>query len=447
MAFEAQHQHGRGVAAADQAEAVGKVHAQTVDGAHLTAFKLQAAIGHTRQQLGDHGVVFTFCARHVEFGRGEAGGQGIQKGAGVLFAAQDLQQAAGGVHGVVKAVPAFAEEQVAAHLAGKGCPDFLELGLDQRVPGLPQHGLATRLADGHRQPLAALDVKDDGSALVALEDVAREQHDLPVGVDDVALRRDHAQAITVTVKGQAHFGTGGLDDLDQVGQVLGLAGIGVVVRKVAVDLGIQVDDVTAQGAQDGRGRCTRDAVAAVHHDLHRPRQLAVAGDAVGVFGADVHLGATPALGGVGLGFDARLELLNVVAVDGAAAHHHLEAVVILRVVAAGDLDAAGAAVLATRSGHVVQHGGGDGADVHHVQPGALQPLDQAGHQGWARQAPVAPHGHGLFARSHTFGAKGPAQVFGKGRVDVLADDAADVIGLEDGGIDLHAGALLAEDNV
>jgi hypothetical protein len=38
-------------------------------------------------------------------------------------------------------------------------------------------------------------------------------------------------------------------------------------------------------------------------------------------------------------------------------------------------------------------------------------------------------------------------VFGKGGVDVLADDAANVVGLEDGGIDVPAGARLAEDNV
>jgi hypothetical protein len=196
----------------------------------------EPAVGHACQQLGHHGVVFAFGAGHVEFGRGEAGGQRVQQSAGVLFAAQDLQQAAGGVHGVVKAVPALAEEQVAAHLAGERRAGFLELGLDQRVPGLPQHRLATGLADGHRQALAALHVKDDGSTLVALEDVARKQHDLPVGVDDVAPARDHAQAVAVAVKGQAHFGTGGLDDLDQVGQVLGLARVGVVVGKIAVDL-------------------------------------------------------------------------------------------------------------------------------------------------------------------------------------------------------------------
>jgi hypothetical protein len=39
VTLEAQHQHRRGVAGADQAEAVGKVHAQAVDGADLASWE------------------------------------------------------------------------------------------------------------------------------------------------------------------------------------------------------------------------------------------------------------------------------------------------------------------------------------------------------------------------------------------------------------------------
>jgi hypothetical protein len=95
---------------------------------------------------------------------------------------------------------------------------------------------------------------------------------------------DHAQAVAVAVEGQAQLGVGGVHGLDQVGQVLGLAGVGVVVGEVAVDLGVQVDHLAAQRAQDGRRGRTRDAVARIDHDLHRARQLAVADDAVAVLG-------------------------------------------------------------------------------------------------------------------------------------------------------------------
>jgi hypothetical protein len=54
--------------------------------------------------------------------------------------------------------------------------------------------------------------------------------------------------------------------------------------------------------------------------------------------------------------------LDFVPVDGAPAHHHLEAVVVLRVVAARDLDAAGA----QRAGGKVEHRRGHHADVDHL---------------------------------------------------------------------------------
>jgi hypothetical protein len=72
-----------------------------------------------RQQLGHHRVVLALGAGHVQLGRAEAGGQGVEQALGSALARQDLQQPRGGVHRVVETVPALAEEDVAAHLAGK----------------------------------------------------------------------------------------------------------------------------------------------------------------------------------------------------------------------------------------------------------------------------------------------------------------------------------------
>ena len=216
-----------------------------------------------------------------------------------------------------------------------------------------------------------------------------------------------------------------------------------MVREVAVDLGVHLAHVAAQRTQHARRRRARDAVARIDHDLHRPRELGVAGDARGVFGPDVHLGAAALALRVVLGLDAPAQRLDLVAVDRTAGQHHLEAVVVLRVVAAGDLDARAAAVRAARGGHVVQHRCRHRTEVDHVQPGRCQPADQRRGQARAREAPVAPHRHRLFAGLQRLAAESPAEVLGKGLVDRLADDAADVIGLEDGGIDLHGVNVLA----
>jgi hypothetical protein len=56
-------------------------------------------------------------------------------------------------------------------------------------------------------------------------------------------------------------------------------------------------------------------------------------------------------------------------------------------------------------------------------------------------AAVAPHRHRALAGGQRLRAEGAAQVFGEGLVDGLADDAADVVGLEDGRMDVHEAGL------
>jgi hypothetical protein len=306
--------------------------------------------------------------------------------------------------------------------------------------------LAAGLADRDRQALRTLDVVDDGRALDARQDVAGEQHQLAIRIDDVAAQGDHAQAVAVAVERQAQLRLGGVHRADQVGQVLRLGRIRMMVREVAVDTAVQLDHLAAEGPQDARGGGAGDAVARVDHDLHRTRELAVARDAVRVFGEDVHLRGAPRAGHVGLGFHQPAQLLDVLAVDRAAGQHHLEAVVVLRVVAAGDLDARGAAVPGARRGHVIEHRRGDGADVDHVQPGRCQALDQGRHQRRPGDPSVTPHRHRLLAQPHGFGAEGSAQMFRERFVERLVDDAADVVGLEGRCFDVHGISLrLRED--
>jgi hypothetical protein len=85
----------------------------------------------------------------------------------------------------------------------------------------------------------------------------------------------------------------------------------------------------------------------------------------------------------------------------------------------------------------VQHGRGDRAHVDHLDAGGHQALDQRLGQRGARQAPVAPHGHRLFAGRAGGAAEGPAERFGHVGIESDGHDAADVIGLEDRRAELH----------
>ena len=269
LAFKAQYEHGGGVAGADEAEAVGPVHAQAVNGADARGGGEGG--GGQLLQLGGQAVRLAFGAAHVQLGRAVAAGQGVEYGAGAGVAAEDFKQAAGGVGAVVKAVPALFEEDVAAHFAAQRGVQLFHAGLDERVAGLVHHRHAARRFDGRGQALAAFHVEHDVPAGRAGEHVLRKEHELPVGEDGLPVLGDDAQAVAVAVKGQAQLGIGFLQGAEDVAQVFGLAGVGVVVGKAAIHVGEQLDDFAADGAQDAGGRCAGNAVAAVHHDFQGAR--------------------------------------------------------------------------------------------------------------------------------------------------------------------------------
>jgi hypothetical protein len=95
--------------------------------------------------------------------------------------------------------------------------------------------------------------------------------------------RDDAQAVAVAVEGQAQLGVGGLQRRDHVAQVVGLARVGWWFGKLpstSVNSSITSQPMARRTPAPGAGH----AVAAVDHDLHRPRQPDVAHDARGYAG-------------------------------------------------------------------------------------------------------------------------------------------------------------------
>ena len=63
------------------------------------------------------------------------------------------------------------------------------------MPVATHHRPAAGLADRRREALGTLHVVDDRRTRIALEHVGREQHQLPVGVDDVSASGDDAEPV------------------------------------------------------------------------------------------------------------------------------------------------------------------------------------------------------------------------------------------------------------
>ena len=154
---------------------------------------------------------------------------------------------------------------------------------------------------------------------------------------------------------------------DQVDQVVRFGWVGVVIGELAINIAIELDDVTTKLAVEIGGNHACHAIATVNGYSHRTCQFDIARDAIKIGGLDIkrlgltrggrqHLGAAHFLTQVS---DAR-------PVKCAACHHHLKAVVLRRVVAASDCHAGACAQLMGREinqrcGHHAQIDGVDAA--------------------------------------------------------------------------------------
>ncbi len=294
----------------------------------------------------------------------------------------------------------------------------------------PHRRCAAVLPDPWRELPRALHVEDDLATLAVRQDVLREQHDLPVGIDDLAVLGHHPETVAVAVEGQAEFGIGLAQAADQVLEILGMRGVRVVVREGAIDVAEQFDDVAAERAVQPRRDRATDAIAAVDRDLHRPGQLHVADDTRQVL-LD-HLGLPQLARLIGAleaaVLDPLAQRLDPIAVQRLAGDHHLQAVVFGGVVAAGDLDA-GAGSQEVRG--EVEDRRGDHADVDHADAGRADAFDQGRRQLRAGEATVAADDHLCHAalsggRTHRRADRAHGLDGERG-----VDHAADVVCLED----------------
>ncbi len=306
------------------------------------------------------------------------------------------------------------------------------------MPGAPHDRPPAVLTHVRSDVAAALHVMDDLGTGVARQHVAREQHQLPVGPDDVAALRDDAEAVAVAVEGQADFGIAVAQAADQVLQVVGIGRVGMMIREMAVDLAEQFTHRAAKRPEQRRRHGTGHAVAAIDGHVHRPRKLHVGDDALEVARHEIHRAvAAPALGRHRAQFsrlDAASQRLDRLAMQRIAGNDHLQAVVLRRIVAAGDGHARPGPQL---EGRVIDERRRHHADVDDRNPGVAKTVRQCLGKPRSRQASVAaddgfrdPGGLRQRAQRQTDCARRRLR-------QRLVDDAANVICLEDRCRDVH----------
>ena len=204
-----------------------------------------------------------------------------------------------------------------------------------------------------------------------------------------------------------------------------------MVGEVAVDIAVELDDLVSELPEQPRRDGARDAVAAVDHDRSgvaggRGRDLRPDPPDV-VAGHVGPLQTAPSRDQV-VPLDSAPERLDGIAVQGVAGHHDLQPVVVGRIVAAGDHDAAAGFEMRRRE---VEERRGHQSDIDHVSAALAQSGDERRLQLGARVPSVAARHERLRAAGMRLGADGAADPANDLGGESVSDDAADVVGAED----------------
>src|SRR5216117_674881 len=204
--------------------------------------------------------------------------------------------------------------------------------------------------------------------------------------------------------------------------------VGEVMGKAAVRLAVELDDPTPDAAQELRRVEPGDAVARVDDD----RETTPEADHPADRGEVVVAGAPRVEGPVALlevaALGERTEELDLLLRERRRAPvNHLHAVVRDRVVAPRDV---GAAVELPVGGGEVEDRRRHDTDVHHVDAGGADALDEPRLQRLRRRAVVLPDGNPAPGPSPNQRAVRAADLTEHVGVDVPTDDAAHVVGAE-----------------
>ena len=280
------------------------------------------------------------------------------------------------------------------------------------------------LGHGVEQRLARLHIGDDARARPLGQQVAREQDQKLVRPEHFPFAVHRAQAVAVAVERNAEVEALAPDQFYELGEVLRHGRVGMVGREGPVDGLVQQHVPARQSRREPRHDAPGRAVAGVPADAEPRAGASLLGKARDIGVLDSDLGdRAPALDKVTRGGE-RPERPDAFAEKGFARHHHLEAVIVRRVVRAGDHDAR---VEAQMVHGEIEHRRRPEADAGHVDAGGGKPFHQRRLQAGRTQPAVTAHRRALPAAPRQNGAEGAAE---GGRIRLrqgLADNAARIV--------------------
>ena len=279
-----------------------------------------------------------------------------------------------------------------AHLAAVDAVDLAHALFDERVTGFRQHRLTTaRLDHLDGVPGQARIMHHLAARLAAQQHRGQQAHDV-IALDETALFVEQETAVEVAIPGYAEVRLVGLDGLDGGRAVLLQHRVRDAVRKCAVRLVVHLDELERQVRLELIDDQAGAAVTGVDDDLERLQcRLVDIGQQVcdvGLRGVGRDARALARRAGKLPGFGKLADVLkSVVAADGLGLlAHEFHAVVIGRIVAGGDHDAAVVAAVEGRKIHALRAAHTDVVDIDAtVGQTAAHRIGEFG----ARQADVA----------------------------------------------------------
>ena len=304
---------------------------------------------------------------------------------------------------------------------------------DEGVAGFAFDGFA---AGGFYQVLGVpgeAGVVDDFTSAGFSEELVRQQADDVVAFDEAAGFVEEEAAVVVAVPGDTHGGAVFDDGICRGGAIFRQDGVGYAVGEVSVRLVVHFDKFERQVLFQFINHQAGAAVAGVADDGHGLEGAGVdVAQQVVCVGGHHFQGFVPALlRRIKERFAHAVPdvVQAVIGADGPGlGADHFHAVVVFRVVAGGDHDAAVHAVVAGGKVHLF---GATQADVVNVGTGRHQAGAERLGDFRAGQADVIADDHFLCTGNFHIG---PADFFCQGRVQLVRNPAPEVIGFEAGQI-------------
>ena len=174
------------------------------------------------------------------------------------------------------------------------------------------------------------------------KNVAGKEHCLTVRENDFTVLSHNTQAVTVAVIGNTDFGIAFTQSFLYVFQIFQFGGIRMMIREVSVHIRKQTLYFDAETSQQVNRQGAGKAVARIDNCLNRSGKFDVGKNLFHISRYDINLFIRPFFFS-GVEFVVNDHLVNVLngrAVERLIRKHHLQTVVVRRIVASGDGNAA-----------------------------------------------------------------------------------------------------------